>query len=246
MKKRPSPPLVGITPDWAGGKGREPTIFLVERYVAAVTQAGGTAVVVPLLRSRAAFRETLARFDGVVITGGNFDIHPRFYGETPLPGLGVIKEARTDFELELISGALKQDMPVLGICGGAQAINVALGGSLYQDLSSQIPKGLSHEQVEKKEAGGHAVRVPPGTLLRRIVGCSHLEVNTTHHQAVKELGKGLVANAIADDGIVEGVESPDHIFLMGVQWHPEFLVHKDAAQRKIFSAFVSACRNFRS
>jgi putative glutamine amidotransferase len=247
MKRRP--PFIGITPDWTGGqpgKAREPIMFLSERYVAAVTQAGATPLVLPLLRSPPAIRQVLERLDGLVITGGNFDIHPRLYGEPPLPQLGEIKEDRTEFEIELISQALKRDMPVLGICGGAQAINVALGGSLYQDLSLQLPAAIQHQQSEKKETGGHFVSIPEGTLLRRIVGRAFLEVNTTHHQAVKKLGKGLVENAIAEDSVTEGLESIAHRFIVGIQWHPEFLVHKDAGHKKIFSAFVSACRGFRS
>jgi putative glutamine amidotransferase len=132
-------------------------------------------------------------------------------------------------------------MPILGVCGGAQAINVALGGSLYQDIKSQVAGAARHERSSIKEIGGHLVAIIKGTKLRRIVGRESLEVNTTHHQSVKKLGKGLIVNAAAEDRVVEGIESSRHTFVLGVQWHPEFLVHKDQAQKKIFAALVAAC-----
>src|SRR4029434_1452845 len=119
-----------------------------------------------------------------VITGGNFDIHPRYYGERPIRELGALKARRTKFEWEMTAAALKRDMPILGICGGAQAINVALGGSLYQDIASQIPHALKHEQAARKKIGGHRIAILGGTLLHRIFQRRDLEVNTTHHQAI--------------------------------------------------------------
>jgi putative glutamine amidotransferase len=133
-------------------------------------------------------------------------------------------------------------VPLLGICGGAQTINVALGGSLYQDIASQLPNASKHQQGKKKETGGHRIQIEPSTRLRRIVRERILEVNTTHHQAVKQLGKGLVINATAEDGLIEGIESPNHSFVLGVQWHPEVLAFRYAHQRRIFSFFVSICR----
>jgi len=217
-------------------------IFLQQRYLRAILEAGGIPLLLPIAPSRAALHAIVDRLDGIVVSGGNFDIHPRLYGEEAIPALGKIQEERTEFELELISLALRRDRPLLGICGGAQAINVALGGSLYQDISSQLPGARAHERGDLKEQGGHRVEIYDGTKLRRILGRKTLEVNTTHHQAVKRPGKGLIVNAAAEDGVIEGIESRELSFVIGVQWHPEFLIGTDPHQRKILVSFVSACK----
>ncbi len=240
--KRRARPRIGITPDVSVSvTAKEPVTILQERYARAVELAGGVPLILPPLPSARTLRAMLDSLDGLVVSGGNFDIHPKFYGEKPIAALGQIKEDRTEFELGLIELALARDMPLLGICGGAQAINVALGGSLYQDIDAQRPQHIEHQRSELKDRGGHEVAIHEKTKLRKIVGKPVLEVNTTHHQAVKTPGKKLVVNATAEDGIVEGIESTAQRFVMGVQWHPEFLVHRDAAQRKIFAALVRAC-----
>jgi putative glutamine amidotransferase len=245
-------PLIGITADMSGvaangaGAAQEPTLFLPQRYYRAVHKAGGMSLILPPIASRPALRKTLQRLDGVLISGGNFDIHPIYYGEKPISSLGAIKSERTEFELELIDLALSQDIPLLGICGGTQAINVALGGSLYQDIATELPNANQHEQGAKKGKAGHPIEIHPGTRLRQIVQKQVLEVNTTHHQAVRRIGKGLRVNATANDGLIEGIESPDHRFVLGVQWHPEALVGQDPCQRRIFSSFISAARYLRS
>ncbi len=250
MKKlqQPLKPLIGITPDverspavHSADRG-EPLVVLQERYAWAILEAGGIPLILPVFPSQTAIRELLDRLDGILLSGGNFDIHPTFYGEEPTQALGEIKEERTQFELGLLSSALERDLPLLGVCGGAQAINVALGGSLYQDIASQIPNAGEHQQRALKDKGGHKIKVHDGTKLKQIVGREDLEVNTTHHQAVKELGRGLIVNATAEDGIIEGIESKDHPFVLGVQWHPEFLTERDLSQKKIFASFISACK----
>jgi len=251
MTRRPETPLIGITPDTrktrvSPGAKEEPLIVLQERYTRAISQAGGIPLVLPILPSHGAIRELLEKLDGILISGGKFDIHPRFYGEEALRSLGEIKEERTEFEFELISAALDRDYPLLGVCGGAQAINVILGGSLYQDIATQIPNAGEHQQSSLKEHGGHRIKVREGTRLREILGQESLEVNTSHHQAVKKLGKGLIVNATAEDGVIEGIESQNHGFVLGVQWHPEFLTERDLLQRKILAAFVLACKGPRS
>jgi putative glutamine amidotransferase len=242
--RRRGPPRIGITPDVSVSvSAKEPVTIIQARYARAVEQAGGVPLILPPLPSSRTVRAMIESLDGLVVSGGNFDIHPKFYGERPLAALGDIKEERTEFELGLIALALARDMPLLGICGGAQAINVALGGSLYQDIDTQYPNRIEHQRSQLKDRGGHTVVIHERTKLRKIVGKPRLEVNTTHHQAVKTPGKRLVVNATAEDGIVEGIESIAHSFVMGVQWHPEFLVHRDAMQRKIFAALVRACRS---
>lgn len=244
MSKRNSP-VIGITADVREGNARtksEPTLFLAQRYYRAVEQAGATPLVLPPLSSSAAIRRSLDLLDGLIISGGGFDIHPSYYGEEPIHELGIVKAERTEFELDIAAAAIKKDLPMLGICGGEQALNVALGGSLYQDIAAQIANADEHQQSKKKTHGGHRVQIPDGTQLRAIVGRSSLEVNTTHHQAVKQLGKGLIVDAVADDGVIEGIESTRHRFVIGVQWHPEVLAPRRQGHRRIFDAFIAACR----
>jgi putative glutamine amidotransferase len=238
-------PLIGVTADLSEASGRltshrESTLFVPQRYLSAIERAGAIPLVLPANSSVSALRRLAGLVDGLVITGGNFDIHPRLYGEKPLKQLGVIKALRTEFELEMTAAALERDLPVLGICGGAQAINVALGGSLYQDIKTQFAGAGAHEQSKKKYHGGHQITVLHGTRLHAIVRQRNLEVNTTHHQAVKTLGRELVASAFADDGIIEAIESTQHRFVLGVQWHPEVLGRRKA-QRRIFTCFVASC-----
>lgn len=242
--------LIGITADLAGGKGNhrtdpQRTLSLPERYCRAVERAGGIPVMLPPTASRPAAARLLDRLDGVIISGGHFDIDPALYGEKPIDKLGIIKPERTEFELLLARLALKKNLPLLGICGGAQAINVLLGGTLYQDIATQRPEAIRHEQSAKRATGGHVIEIRAGTKLARIVRRRMLEVNTTHHQAVKRLGRGLIINATAKDGLIEGIESPRHAFALGVQWHPEALAAKFFHQRRLFSALVCAARAFR-
>jgi putative glutamine amidotransferase len=242
---RRAQPIVAVTPDLSPERARGDrggSILLSRRYADAVLATGGIPVVLPVTGSSQTLRRLLDRVDGVLVTGGDFDIHPRLYGEKPGKHLGIVKESRTDFELELIFLALKRNRPVLGICGGEQAINVALGGSLYQDIASELPHAIEHRQSALKEIGGHAVSIRPGTQLKTIIAKPSLEVNSTHHQAVKRPGQGLIVSATAPDGIIECIESVDHSFVLGVQWHPESLIDKPP-QRRLYAAFVGACQN---
>lgn len=244
MTKR-EPPVVGITADFNEGNHQahgEPALFLAQRYYRAVERAGATPLILPPLSSASAIRRSLDLLDGLLISGGGFDIHPSYYGEKPIRQLGVVKAQRTEFELDIAAAALKKDLPVLGICGGEQALNVVLGGSLYQNIATQVTDASEHQQSERKTHSGHRVQIPDGTRLRAIVKQPNLEVNTTHHQAVKQLGKGLVVDAIADDGVIEGIESTRHAFVIGVQWHPEVLAPRRQGHRRILEAFIAACR----
>jgi putative glutamine amidotransferase len=246
---RPSrPPLIAITADFSGPEqaglktDQEPTFSLASRYCDAIQNAGGLPIIIPHSQSRTQIRHIMQRVDGLLISGGGFDIDPSYYGEQPITQLGKIKAQRTFTEMESIALGLQRDLPMLGICGGAQAINVALGGSLYQDIATQLPKAREHQQRARNHSDGHAVELLPGTLLQKIFNRGTMKVNTTHHQAIRDPGKGLVINATASDGIVEGIESTKHSFVLGVQWHPEVLAQRSPAHRKIFSSFIAICK----
>jgi putative glutamine amidotransferase len=243
---RPSrPPLIGITADSSGLEqagpktNQQPMFSLASRYCDAIQTAGGLPIIIPHAPSRTQIRDLLQRIDGLLISGGDFDIDPSHYGEEPLANLGNIKAQRSFTEIESIVLGLRGDLPMLGICGGAQAINVALGGSLYQDIATQLPNAREHQ---RNHCNGHAVELLEGTLLREIFNRQRIKVNTTHHQAIRDPGKGLVINATAPDGLIEGIESTKHSFVVGVQWHPEVLAQKSPEHRKIFSSFVTICK----
>ena len=241
-------PVIGITADSSeceptGSRtNREGLYSLASRYCDAIENAGGLPIIIPHSRSRTQIRHLLRRIDGLLISGGGFDIDPAYYGEQPIAELGKINSQRTFTELQSIACGLDRDLPMLGICGGAQAINVALGGSLYQDIATQLPAAQKHQQEERSDSYGHVVEVARGTLLYKICRRQRLKVNTTHHQAIRKLGKGLAINATAPDGLIEGIESKQHSFVLGLQWHPEVLARREAVQREIFSSFVLACR----
>ena len=229
-------PLIGITCDYDSA---DPAKFwLREEYAAAVLHAGGMPVLLaPLAGLHVG--DVAAKCNGFVITGGDFDIEPHHYGESPLPGLGKLNPRRSGFELELVHWAFRNDAPVLGICGGMQAINVAFGGTLYQDISTQLPgASLNHRQGRSTRA--HEVSIEPGTLLAGLLQKTATDTNSSHHQGVKEVAPGLRASGTAPDGIIEAIESRDSRFMLGVQWHPESLCVNDPLWLRVFEGLVGA------
>jgi len=154
-----------------------------------------------------------------------------------------MSQRRATFEMKMAQLARAADLPVLGICGGMQAMNVVFGGSLYQDIPSQVGKPLKHRQPIPAAKLSHTVTVASGTLLRKIVRTATMRVNSSHHQSVKQLASSLIASAVAPDGIVEAVESPRNRFFLGIQWHPEFLFERHRLHRQLFEAFLRAARN---
>jgi putative glutamine amidotransferase len=174
----------------------------------------------------------------LVVTGGAFDVDPALYGDADRHATVSLKRRRTEAELALLRGALERDMPVLGVCGGQQLLAVALGGALIQHIPDSVPDALAHEQPNPRDQAGHAVRIVAGTLLHRIVGSRAMQVNSSHHQAVRDPGEATV-DAVAPDGVIEGIEDRRRRFCLGVQWHPEFLI--DAGDALILAALVAAC-----
>ncbi len=231
-------PLIGLTLDSepAGGWSRYPWYALRTNYCEALAASGAVPVALPHLPDLAPVM--LDRLDGLVVTGGAFDVDPALYGAAETHGTVTLKQARTQAELALLHGALARDMPVLGICGGQQLLAVALGGSLIQHIPDRVANALPHEQPNPRHEAGHAVAIVAGTTLAAIAGTATMQVNSSHHQAVADPGRAIV-DAIAPDGVIEGIELPGARFCIGVQWHPEFLI--DPADRAIFDAFAAAC-----
>jgi putative glutamine amidotransferase len=234
-------PRIGVTLDVDDGAQR---YEIKQAYVEAVLAAGALPVLLPPAERVAA--GYLAMIHGLIVTGGAFDLPPELYGEARRDVCGPLKASRTAFEKELLEAALASSLPVLGICGGMQLMNVVRGGTLHQDLEADAGvKG--HEQPPPKDVPTHAIKVPAGTLLWRLVGLGVPEhrVNSTHHQAVKEPGTGVLVAARAPDGVIEAIELPDLPFAIGVQWHPETLRRHDDRHAGIFDGLVEAARGVR-
>jgi len=224
MASDPTRPVIGLTPDreeaGAFGYSKFPFYALRENYATSIARAGGLPFALPL--EIGLIPEIIARIDGLVLTGGAFDVDPALFGDGARHQTVTVKPERTGFELAITKAALEADMPILGICGGEQLLNVALGGTLIQHIPDEVPGALAHEQPNPRDEPGHEVAIVPGTKLHGIVGCDRLAVNSAHHQAVKETGPGLTVNATAPDGVIEGIEDAGRRFCIGVEWHPEF------------------------
>jgi putative glutamine amidotransferase len=235
--------LIGVTCDFetfTDSRGAPAARFVSpEPYVAAIVATGGDAVLLPHVDPSRA-DAVLDRLDGLVIAGGDFDVPPAYYGETPRDGLGRVVEPRSAFERALCEAALARDLPLLAVCGGMQLLNVILGGSLYQDQSER-PGTDEHQQPHDKRQPHHAVEVTGGSLLARTTGVRLLQVNSTHHQVVRNAGDSAAVCAVAPDGVVEAIEARGRRFALGVQWHPELLGARE--QAAIYSALVDAGRS---
>jgi len=231
-------PVIGITLDSEapGGYSNLPWYALRENYADAVTAAGGLPLPLPHEPDQAG--DYLELIDGLVITGGAFDVDPTLFGAGERHPTVITKDRRTAFELAVTRGAIERDMPVLGICGGQQLLHVVFGGQLIQHIPDEVTGALAHEQPNPRDEPGHSVAVTPDTLLHRIVGRDSLDVNSAHHQAAKGEPSGVKINAVAPDGVIEGIEATDKTFCLGVQWHPEYGV--SAGDANIFRAFIAA------
>jgi putative glutamine amidotransferase len=236
-------PVIGVTPDVGEttarpGRPALPRYELKQAYADAVLAAGGLPVVLPYSDDPSAAADALALCDGLVITGGAFDIPAELYGAKPGARMGPLKRSRTAFEQRVLRAALANDVPVLAVCGGMQLLAVELGGTLFQDIQHEVPGASDHEQRNDPRQPGHPARVIAGTVLESIVATAELQVNSTHHQAVKESGRAKVS-ALAPDGIVEAIELPGR-FAVGVQWHPELL--PGAEHAALYRALVERAR----
>ena len=231
---------IGVTTSRISSDAGYPIFTLAEAYVDALQQAGATLVMISLALPEEQLIGLLSRVDGVLFSGGG-DVHPERYGSAPHPLVDFVDEDRDRVEVLLVNHALQRGLPIFGICRGLQLINVALGGTLYEDLDDQLPGSIQHDYSEEHQRDylAHPVQVKPGSLLAEVLGCQSTQVNSLHHQGIRQLAVSLQPSAFAPDGVVEGVELPGYPFGLAVQWHPEWLqMHRP--MRRLFLAFVAA------
>lgn len=231
-------PLIGIVPLFDEERH---SYWMIPGYMRGIEEAGGIPVMLPLTDDEETLERLVETCDGFLLTGGQ-DVDPRLYGEESVAKCGKSCPARDAMEKKLFSMILKRDMPVLGICRGIQFMSAALGGSLYQDIPSQRPSALIHCQKPPYHIPSHNVKILLDTPLYTLLKKENIAVNSYHHQGVKVLPACLRAMARAEDGLTEAIYMPGKKFVWAVQWHPELSFEQDEDNRKIFAAFVSACR----
>jgi putative glutamine amidotransferase len=239
-------PVIGLAVQTLeAGPGRQPPCWSVGQcYVRTLAAAGGLPWLVPLLPDEAVLRAVYDRLDGVLLAGGA-DLDPAAYGEERHPLCDRPDPARDRTELALARWAAAEGKPLLGVCRGIQALNVALGGSLHQHLAERHGGAIKHDYFSSggeyaRDYRPHAVRVAPGSRLGRVLGAEEVPVNSMHHQGIRRLAPGLRATAFAPDGLIEGVEGEGGRYLVGVQWHPEELAEADPVMMRLFRDFVEA------
>lgn len=236
-------PLIGV-PCYSGElTGSHRPIYGNNRaYIHALIAAGVTPLLIPPELDASALEGLCAQLDGLLLAGGA-DIDPAHYGEQRSSACGDVEPDRDELELALTRMALDRDLPTLGICRGLQVLNVACGGTLYQDIATGRPDAQLHDQHHlRRDYLAHSITVERGSRLGEILGVTETRVNSLHHQAVDRPGNGLRVVARAEDGLPEGIEAPDRRFAVAVQYHPEELAETDALSRRLFAAFAEACR----
>lgn len=222
-------PIIGVTMQPAEGRQQ-----INNGYINSILAAGGIPLCIP---NDTPIDAVIDRIDGLLVIGGD-DIDPRFFNEDPHAGLGHVDPKRDDSDLNAVKHAIVRELPLLAICRGEQVLNVAFGGSLYQDIPAQWPNAIQHKQQSARDTQIHAVDVVAQSKLASIVG-TRIRTNSFHHQSVKDVHAPLVVSATTSDGVIEAIEHEDMPFCIGVQWHPEEL--KDESSQKLFRAFVEAC-----
>ena len=229
----------------AGSEIKSDASIMLQSYLHALEAAGAAPLLIPITHQESTLRALYERMDGLRLAGGG-DIDPIHYGESPHPALGKIDILRDWVELTITPWALADGMPILGICRGIQVLNVVCGGSLWQDISAQIPEATQHrpppDHPDKQLS--HPVHLEPDCLLAAVLN-HNLQVNSSHHQAVKEIGSGLRVSARAPDDVIEGLEGTSGNWVVAVQWHPERMLNDDKHMMSLFKAFVDACSRYK-
>lgn len=240
----PTPPLIGISARSEASTASSSFYGVAQTYVRAVCRAGGLAVLLPPTCGAPQEVEVLlSRLDGLILSGGG-DVAAEWYGAAPSDLLELVDAERDRAELTLARLALRCGKPLLAICRGIQVLNVALGGTLYADIPTQLASALPHRPAPgaPPESSAHVVRLEPGSRLAAILGATEVTTNSFHHQAVQKVGEGLVVTARAVDGVIEGLECPQHPFCVGVQWHPEIEGSPQDDMSGLFRALMAASR----
>jgi putative glutamine amidotransferase len=232
-------PAIGVT---IGYDDRRTGLHTLRQdYIRSVEQGGGLPLVLAPGRPEDV-PELLDRIQGLILSGGS-DVDPALYGASPHPKLGKVVRERDDFELALIREALERNLPFLAICRGHQVLNVATGGTLIQDIPSDVTGDVEHDSRRERWERAHPVQILEGTRLRDILKRGTVSVNSFHHQAIARVGSGLVVSAVSADQLVEAVEMPDRRFVLGVQWHPESFWNREDGFQPLFTALVCASRS---
>lgn len=238
-----SKPVIGISLDLLEDDHKYsyslfPWYALRRNYSDAVSQHGAIPIFLPCDAEN--IEHILSLIDGLIIPGGDWDIDPKFFNERVLSERVILNHERTKYDILLAQKALERNISFLGICYGMQLMNVIKGGSLIQDIKEMVPGSLNHEQPHPKNVPSHAISIIEGTKLFDIAKCQkeHM-VNSTHHQAIKALGNDLVVSAMSPDGIIEAIESTNHKFAIGIEWHPEYCYSE--LDKSIFQAFINSC-----
>ena len=213
-------------------------VYMQSKYTASLRRAGAKAVWLDTTDLNKAI-EAMCRCDGLLLPGGE-DVDPFYYGQTPTEKCGEIVKERDHAEMNMLEAFLSTGKPILGICRGAQLMNVYFGGTLHQDIKEI--SGCNHDDWKRRSRGNHGVRLQPLTRLAEIYEQEQMTVNSLHHQAVAKTAPVLITSAVSEDGITEAVEHPEHPFCIGVQWHPEHMSATSALHRRLFRAFVKACK----
>lgn len=230
-------PLIGITTNQSQNASGQPTVMLMQSYINAVIQAGGVPVLIPSLISEDGWETAYSRLDGILFSGGG-DIGLEFSPGEPHPRIDGVDLSRDSIELKMIQAAAADGKPFLGICRGCQVMNVALGGTLYTHISDQLPNALDHSYPgNMRTVLVHEIKIDEGTRVADIFGEPIIQVNSLHHQGLKDIASSLRVAGIAPDGLVEAVELIDHPFGIAVQWHPEWLMDQQGT-RNLFNKFV--------
>ena len=236
--------VIGVPGYWHESEailGRRSTA-VPDSYLRALLKVGAVPLIIPVIRSDRILEQLFQMVDGLLLIGGP-DLDPIQYHQRPVPALRKVTPARDDVEMKITRRAVDTGLPILAICRGIQVLNVALGGTLWQDIATQLPEAAKHDYYPDypEDYPAHHVRLVSGSRLAGIVGVEEFSVNSLHHQAIDRLGHGLRVVADAPDGVIEAVEAEDGRWIIGVQWHPEWLVEKDPHMVALFQTFHDAC-----
>ena len=233
-------PIIGITLDLEESQTYSsfPWYAARKNYSDSVYKAGGVPIFIP--HNEYLIGSFVKLIDGLIITGGDFDVDPNLYGQKNIHEKVNLKKSRTNFEYKITELVAKNNQPILGICGGQQLLNVIFGGTLYQHIPDEIDTSINHEQTNPRDQASHDVFIEKSSKLESITNTNKMFVNSAHHQSVKKPGEDMVVNAVSPDGVIEGIEYTKLSFCIGVQWHPEFLI--DMNDLNIFKALVKATK----